>query len=124
MPFGQFAPAIAISSLEYLHNAKCADIMAAEGVYSMSLLILITSGTIALAEPASPPLVLLAEARAQVVDCSDAVDEILMKTQGRLLSIRPHADRCTVVVLITREGERPQKKIFRVSPVTDQSEPH
>ncbi|WP_245496917.1 hypothetical protein [Rhizobium leguminosarum] len=47
-----------------------------------------------------------------------------MKTDGRLLSIRPHPDRCTVVVLITKEGERPQKKIFRVSPVTDQSEPH
>ncbi|TAU73099.1 hypothetical protein ELI02_27790 (plasmid) [Rhizobium leguminosarum] len=90
----------------------------------MSLLILITSGTIALAAPASPPPVLLAEAQAQVVDCSDAADEILMKTEGRLLSIRPHPDRCTVVVLITREGERPQKKIFRVSPVTDRSEPH
>ncbi|MBY5370943.1 hypothetical protein HFO93_29475 [Rhizobium leguminosarum] len=98
--------------------------MTVEGANTMSLLILLTTGTIAFAEPASPPPVLLAEAQAQVVDCTDAADQILMKTEGRLLSIRPNADRCTVIVLITREGERPQKKIFRVSPVTDRSEPH
>lgn len=47
-------------------------------------------------------------------DCSEIVDRVLEKTKGRLLSIRPHDDQCTVTVLVPREGERPEKAVFRV----------
>ena len=47
-------------------------------------------------------------------DCSEIVDRVLLKTKGRLLSIRPHDDRCTVTVLVPREGDRPEKAVFRV----------
>ncbi|MBX4970023.1 hypothetical protein ABID08_005962 [Rhizobium binae] len=53
-------------------------------------------------------------AQAKIVDCAEAAEEILANNGGRLLSIRPHDDRCTIVVLVTKEGERPRKVIFRV----------
>lgn len=52
--------------------------------------------------------------QAKPVDCSDAAAEILAKTGARLLSIRPHDDRCIIVVLIVKDGERPKKMTFRV----------
>ncbi|AYG59449.1 hypothetical protein CCGE525_12065 [Rhizobium jaguaris] len=47
-------------------------------------------------------------------DCSDIVERVLLKTKGRLLSMRPHADRCTVTVLVPRDGDRPEKVVVRV----------
>lgn len=54
--------------------------------------------------------------QAKIVDCGEAAEEILANNDARLLSIRPHDDRCTIVVLVTKEGERPRKVIFRVPP--------
>ena len=50
----------------------------------------------------------------RVHDCSDVAERVLLKTKGRLLSIRPHDDRCTVTVLVPRDGERPEKIVVRV----------
>jgi len=49
-----------------------------------------------------------------VHDCSDVAERVLLKTKGRLLSIRPHDDRCTLTVLVPRDGERPEKIVVRV----------
>nr|WP_200991947.1 hypothetical protein [Rhizobium rhizogenes]QCL10579.1 hypothetical protein pC6.5d_686 [Rhizobium rhizogenes] len=58
-----------------------------------------------------PGLTLVAE---RASDCSDVVERVLLKTKGRLLSIRPHDDRCTVTVLVPRDGGRPEKIVVRV----------
>ncbi|WP_334543917.1 hypothetical protein [Rhizobium leguminosarum] len=55
-------------------------------------------------------------AQARTVDCGEAAEEILEKNDARLLSIRPHDDRCIIIVLVTKDGERPQKIIFQVPP--------
>lgn len=59
-------------------------------------------------------------------DCASAVKSVLSETNGQLLSVRVHPDRCTVVVLIFTSGERPQKKTIRVfhkpSPIDAQVE--
>ncbi len=50
----------------------------------------------------------------RVRDCGDVVDRVLLKTKGRLLSIRMHDDRCTVTVLVPHNGDRPEKIVVRV----------
>jgi hypothetical protein len=56
----------------------------------------------------------------QVVDCSDIVEQVLAKSGGRLLSVRPQKDRCTVVMLVHEDGKRPHKVVVRVDyPDTD-----
>lgn len=49
----------------------------------------------------------------RISDCSDIVERVLSKTKGRLLSMRPHEDRCTVTVLVPRDGARPEKIVVR-----------
>lgn len=65
---------------------------------------------------ARPKLTLVAD---RVSDCSDIVDQVISRTKGRLLSIRPHDDRCTVTVLVPRDGDRPQKIVVRVQYADD-----
>ena len=55
----------------------------------------------------------------QTVDCNVAVEDVLSKTGGRLLSLRPHRDRCTITVLVPKSGERPHKVVVRVSKAAD-----
>lgn len=47
-------------------------------------------------------------------DCTEVVEKILMKTSGRLLSFRPGKQKCTVVILIRKEGERPEKVVLQI----------
>lgn len=61
-------------------------------------------------------------AQAKIIDCGEAAEEILAKNEGRLLSIRPHDERCTIVVLVTKDGERPRKVIFRVPQTPPETE--
>ncbi len=49
-----------------------------------------------------------------IVDCSDIAERVLLKSGGRLLSVRPHKDRCTVVILVHEEGKRPHKIVVKV----------
>jgi hypothetical protein len=51
----------------------------------------------------------------QIVDCNVVAEDVLSKTGGRLLSLRPHPDRCTITVLVPKSGERPHKVVVRVS---------
>lgn len=81
----------------------------------MSLFTLFTVLPQALGGVASPIPVHMAQAVRETVDCSQIVDDILLETDGRLLSVRSHPDRCTVTVLVVREGQRPERKVFRVS---------
>ncbi|MDE1995240.1 MAG: hypothetical protein KGI75_22240 [Rhizobiaceae bacterium] len=85
----------------------------------MSLIAYLLSASVAAAHPAS--VVPVDVSATKIIDCSAAVDEVLSKTQGRLLSVRPHADRCTVTILVSRQGERPQKIIFRMAHDEDSS---
>ena len=55
-------------------------------------------------------------AQARIVDCGEAAEDILAKNDARLLSVRPHDGRCTIIVLVTKDGERPQKITFQVPP--------
>jgi hypothetical protein len=50
----------------------------------------------------------------RIIDCSDVVERVLAKSGGRLLSVRPHGDRCTVTVLVHEDGKRPEKIVVRV----------
>ncbi len=50
----------------------------------------------------------------QPLDCADVVEKVLIKTKGRLLSFRSTKDKCTVILLLDKEGERPQKVIVKV----------
>ncbi|WP_442222439.1 hypothetical protein [Rhizobium sp. 2YAF20] len=50
----------------------------------------------------------------QRADCADAVDKVLMKTKGRLLSFRSSKDICTVTILLRKESERPEKIVVKV----------
>jgi hypothetical protein len=50
----------------------------------------------------------------RVLDCSDVVERVLEKSGGRLLSVRPHDDTCTVTVLVHEDGKRPYKLVVRM----------
>ncbi|NTJ77699.1 hypothetical protein G6M50_07785 [Agrobacterium rhizogenes] len=50
----------------------------------------------------------------QPLDCADAVEKVLIKTKGRLLSFRSTKDKCIVIFLLDKEGERPEKVILKV----------
>nr|WP_200985188.1 hypothetical protein [Rhizobium rhizogenes]QCL10019.1 hypothetical protein pC5.8d_716 [Rhizobium rhizogenes] len=48
------------------------------------------------------------------LDCVDVVEKVLIKTKGRLLSFRSTADKCTVIILQDKEGERPKKIVVKI----------
>ncbi|NLS19080.1 hypothetical protein HGP16_21310 [Rhizobium sp. P40RR-XXII] len=50
----------------------------------------------------------------QPLDCVDVVEKVLIKTKGRLLSFRSTKDKCIVIFLLDKEGERPEKVIVKV----------
>jgi len=47
-------------------------------------------------------------------DCTEVVEKVLAKTRGRLLSFRPGKKKCTVVILLRKEGKRPEKFVFQI----------
>ncbi|MFS8049773.1 hypothetical protein [Rhizobium sp. BR 314] len=50
----------------------------------------------------------------KVRDCSNAADEVLSKTKGRLLSVKPRENRCIVTVIVPHGEQRPEKVVVRV----------
>ncbi|AYG61802.1 hypothetical protein [Rhizobium jaguaris] len=50
----------------------------------------------------------------RLADCTQVVEKILEKTSGRLLSFRPGKQKCTVIILIRKEGERPEKIVLQI----------
>jgi len=50
----------------------------------------------------------------RAVDCTEVVEKVLAKTRGRLLSFRPGEEKCTVVILLRKEGKRPEKFVFQI----------
>lgn len=56
----------------------------------------------------------LAYAGDRIIDCSAIADHVVEKSGGRLLSIRPHAQDCTVTVLVHEDGKRPHKLVVKV----------
>lgn len=79
----------------------------------MTVMAAMTSITLAISPPgwAQEAITLV---QAKIVDCGEVVEDVLPKKDARLLSIRSQDDCCTIVVLITKEGERPRKVIFQV----------
>ncbi|MFT3999293.1 MAG: hypothetical protein QM684_03585 [Rhizobium sp.] len=49
-----------------------------------------------------------------IQDCSNAVDQVLSKTKGRLLSVKPREKRCIVTVIVQHGEQRPEKVVVRV----------
>ncbi|WP_285168804.1 hypothetical protein [Rhizobium sp. CNPSo 3464] len=47
-------------------------------------------------------------------DCTDVVEDVLSKTRGRLLSFRQGDEKCTVIILLQKDGERPEKIILHI----------
>lgn len=79
----------------------------------MSLLVILSTAALYAAQPNSENFPVVAQV--ETGNCSEAVSQVLASNDGRLLSIRRHSDRCTVIVLIQNEGQRPEKKVFRIS---------
>lgn len=50
----------------------------------------------------------------RLADCTEVVDKVLSKTGGRLLSFRPGKKKCTVVILMQKAGERPEKVVLQI----------
>ncbi|ENN88115.1 hypothetical protein RHSP_39017 [Rhizobium freirei PRF 81] len=50
----------------------------------------------------------------KIQDCSNAADQVLSKTKGRLLSVRPRDNRCIVTVIVRHGEQRPEKVVVRV----------
>ncbi|WP_162943980.1 MULTISPECIES: hypothetical protein [unclassified Rhizobium] len=50
----------------------------------------------------------------KIQDCSNAVDEVLSKTKGHLLSVKPSDNRCIVTVIVPHGEQRPEKVVVRV----------
>ena len=50
----------------------------------------------------------------QPQDCAGVVEKVLIKTKGRLLSFISNKDTCTVIFLLDKKGERPEKVILKV----------
>jgi hypothetical protein len=70
------------------------------------------------AQAATPAL-----ASRRLADCTDVVGKVLSKTRGRLLSFRSGKDKCTVVILLRKEGERPEKIVLQIDR-TEQADDH
>jgi hypothetical protein len=70
--------------------------------------------TTALATAIMLPRPRLTFAADRMIDCSDVVERVLEKSGGRLLSVRPHDDKCTVTVLVHEDGKRPYKLVVRM----------
>jgi hypothetical protein len=54
----------------------------------------------------------------RILDCSDIAQQVVDKSGGRLLSVRPHENRCTVTVLVHEDGKRPEKIVVKVDSKT------
>lgn len=54
----------------------------------------------------------------RILDCSDIAQQVVDKSGGRLLSVRPHDNRCTITVLVHEDGKRPEKVVVRVDSKT------
>jgi hypothetical protein len=50
----------------------------------------------------------------RAVDCTEVVAKVLAKTRGRLLSFRPGKEKCTVIILLRKEGKRPEKFVLQI----------
>lgn len=50
----------------------------------------------------------------QPPDCADVVEKVLIKTNGRLLSFRSTSDKCAIIILQGKEGERPKKIVVKI----------
>lgn len=50
----------------------------------------------------------------KIPDCSNAADQVLSKTKGRLLSVKPRENRCIVTVIVPHGEQRPEKVVVRV----------
>ncbi|MGV1761027.1 hypothetical protein ACQZ6F_01165 [Rhizobium sp. A22-96] len=50
----------------------------------------------------------------KIQDCSNAADQVLSKTKGRLLSVKPRENRCIVTVIVPHSGNRPEKIVVPV----------
>jgi hypothetical protein len=50
----------------------------------------------------------------RIQDCSDAADQVLSRTKGRLLSVKPRENRCIVTVIVEHGEQRPEKVVVRV----------
>ncbi|MBB5574764.1 MULTISPECIES: hypothetical protein [Rhizobium] len=49
-----------------------------------------------------------------LADCTEVVEHIRSKTGGRLLSFRQGAEKCTVIILLQKDGERPEKIVLHI----------
>ncbi|AYG63656.1 hypothetical protein CCGE525_34100 (plasmid) [Rhizobium jaguaris] len=47
-------------------------------------------------------------------DRAEVVEKVLAKTKGRLLSFHPGKKKCTVVILLRKEGRRPEKVVLQI----------
>jgi hypothetical protein len=50
----------------------------------------------------------------RLADCTEVVEHVLSKTSGRLLSFRQGAEKCTVIILLQKDGERPEKIVLHI----------
>jgi len=57
----------------------------------------------------------------KIRDCSNAADEVLSKTKGRLLSVRPGENRCIVTVIVPHGEQRPEKVVVPVDYIDNDS---
>jgi len=67
---------------------------------------------LAISAHAETPMAISAGDRA--VDCTEVVEKVLAKTRGRLLSFRPGKEKCIVVILLRKEGKRPEKFVLQI----------
>lgn len=57
----------------------------------------------------------------KIRDCSNAADEVLSKTKGRLLSVRPGENSCIVTVIVPHGEQRPEKVVVPVDYIDNDS---
>lgn len=69
---------------------------------------------IAIAEAAIAGQGQVAQIGDKAQDCSNAVDQVLSRTKGRLLSVKPRENRCIVTVIVPHGEQRPEKIVVRV----------
>ncbi|WFU12025.1 hypothetical protein QA646_18945 (plasmid) [Rhizobium sp. CB3090] len=67
-----------------------------------------------LATPANAQALRPAPAMDRLADCTDVVEHVLSTTRGRLLSFRQGDEKCTVIILLRKDGERPEKIVLHV----------
>lgn len=56
----------------------------------------------------------IAQSTYGIQDCSNAAEQVLSKTKGRLLSVKPRENRCIVTVIVPHDKQRPEKVVVRV----------